>query len=80
MPRISPRCPSALRHTRHSPVDFKQTSSGWRLEVSRGLPERFDIDQSKGFGMQVVKAFVARLTVASHPGRATFAPVTISPH
>jgi two-component sensor histidine kinase len=60
-------------------VDFKRTSSGWRLEVSdegRGLPEGFDIDQSKGFGMQVVKAFVrrldAKLTVFSRPGRTAF--------
>jgi two-component sensor histidine kinase len=60
-------------------VDFKQTSSGWRLQVSdegRGLPEGFDIDQGKGFGMQVVKAFVRRLdatlTVSSRPGRTTF--------
>jgi two-component sensor histidine kinase len=60
-------------------VDFKQTSSGWHLQVSdegRGLPEGFDIDQGKGFGMQVVKAFVRRLdatlTVSSRPGRTTF--------
>jgi two-component sensor histidine kinase len=60
-------------------VDFKQTSSGWRLQVSdegRGLPEGFDIDQGKGFGMQVVKAFVRRLdatlTVSSRPGRTAF--------
>jgi two-component sensor histidine kinase len=60
-------------------VDFKQTSGGWRLQVSdegRGLPEGFDIDQGKGFGMQVVKAFVRRLdatlTVSSRPGRTTF--------
>ena len=60
-------------------VDFKRTSGGWRLEVSdegRGLPEGFDIDQSKGFGMQVVKAFVrrldAKLTVSSRPGRTAF--------
>ncbi len=60
-------------------VDFKPTSSGWRLQVSdegRGLPEGFDVDQSKGFGMQVVKAFVRRLdatlTVSSHPGRTAF--------
>jgi two-component sensor histidine kinase len=60
-------------------VDFKPTSSGWRLQVSdegRGLPEGFDIDQSKGFGMQVVKAFVRRLdatlTVSSRPGRTAF--------
>jgi two-component sensor histidine kinase len=60
-------------------VDFKPTSSGWRLQVSdegRGLPEGFDVDQSKGFGMQVVKAFVRRLdatlTVSSRPGRTAF--------
>jgi two-component sensor histidine kinase len=60
-------------------VDFRQTSSGWHLQVSdegRGLPEGFDIDQGKGFGMQVVKAFVRRLdatlTVSSRPGRTTF--------
>ena len=60
-------------------VDFKQTASGWRLEVSdegRGLPAGFDIDQSKGFGMQVVKAFVrrlnAKLAVSSRPGRTAF--------
>jgi two-component sensor histidine kinase len=60
-------------------VDFKQADSGWRLEVSdegRGLPEGFDIEQSKGFGMQVVKAFVrrlnAKLTVSSSPGRTAF--------
>jgi two-component sensor histidine kinase len=60
-------------------VDFKQTLNGWSLEVSdegRGLPEGFDIDQSKGFGMQVVKAFVRRLnakvTVSSRPGRTAF--------
>jgi hypothetical protein len=32
-------------------VDFEQTTSGWRLEVSdegRGLPEGFDIDQKQG--------------------------------
>jgi two-component sensor histidine kinase len=60
-------------------VDFKQTASGWRLEVSdegRGLPADFDIDQSKGFGMQVVKAFVRRLNaklgVSSRAGRTAF--------
>ena len=60
-------------------MDFEQTTSGWRLEVSdegRGLPEGFDIDQSKGFGMQVVKAFVrrlnARMAVSSRPGRTSF--------
>ena len=60
-------------------VDFNQTRSGWRLEVSdegRGLPEGFDIDQSKGFGMQVVKAFVRRLnakmSVSSRPGHTAF--------
>ncbi len=60
-------------------VDFKKTAGGWRLEVAdegRGLPEGFDIDQSKGFGMQVVKAFVrrlnAKLAVSSHPGRTAF--------
>ena len=60
-------------------VGFKQTDSGWHLEVSdegRGLPENFDPDQSRGFGMQVVKAFVRRLngklTVSSRPGRTVF--------
>jgi two-component sensor histidine kinase len=60
-------------------VDFEQTVSGWRLDVSddgRGLPEGFDIDQSKGFGMQVAKAFVRRLNaemaVSSRPGRTSF--------
>jgi two-component sensor histidine kinase len=60
-------------------VEFEQTTSGWRLEVSdegRGLPEGFDIDQSKGFGIQVVKAFVRRLNakmaVSSRPGRTSF--------
>ena len=60
-------------------VDFKQASNEWSLEVSdkgRGLPAGFDIDQSKGVGMQVVKAFVrrlnAKLSVSSRPGRTTF--------
>jgi two-component sensor histidine kinase len=60
-------------------VDFKETKDGWRLVVSdegRGLPEGFDIDQSKGFGMKVVKAFVSRLnaklTVTSRPGYTAF--------
>jgi two-component sensor histidine kinase len=60
-------------------VHFTQTSKGWRLKVSdqgRGLPKGFDIDQSKGFGMQVVKAFVRRLnadvTVSSRPGHTAF--------
>jgi two-component sensor histidine kinase len=60
-------------------VDFKRAPYGWRLEVSdegRGLPAGFDIDQSKGFGMQVVKAFVQRLnakmSVSSRPGRTAF--------
>jgi len=60
-------------------VGFRAFGSGWCLEISddgRGLPENFDIDQSKGFGMQVVKAFVRRLnakmTVASRPGRTVF--------
>ena len=60
-------------------VDFKQTQDGWRLVVSdegRGLPEGFDIGQSKGFGMQVVKAFVqrlsAKLTISSRPGHTAF--------
>ena len=56
-------------------VHFTQTSTGWRLKVSdkgRGLPQGFDIDQSKCFGMQVGKAFVRRLnadvTFSSRPG------------
>lgn len=60
-------------------VDFKALGSGWRLQISdegRGLPDDFDIDRSKGFGMQVVKAFVRRLnakiTVTSRPGRTVF--------
>jgi two-component sensor histidine kinase len=60
-------------------VNFKQTADGWQLRVSdegRGLPEGFDIDQSKGFGMQVVKAFVRRLnatlSVSSRPGQTVF--------
>lgn len=60
-------------------VDFKETEDGWRLVVSdegRGLPEGFDINQSKGFGMKVVKAFVSRLnaklTVSSRPGHTAF--------
>jgi two-component sensor histidine kinase len=60
-------------------VDFARTSGGWRLKVSdqgSALPEGFDIDRSKGFGMQVVKAFVRRLnaevTVASRPGHTAF--------
>jgi two-component sensor histidine kinase len=60
-------------------VDFKRISDGWRLQVldeGRGLPADFDIDQSKGFGMQVVKAFVRRLngtiSVSSRPGRTAF--------
>jgi two-component sensor histidine kinase len=60
-------------------VDFKSTPDGWRLKVTdegRGLPEGFDIDQSKGFGMQVVKAFVRRLNatlaVSSRPGCTVF--------
>jgi len=60
-------------------VDFKRAGSGWHLEVSdqgRGLPEGFDIDESKGFGMQVAKALVrrlnAKLAVSSRPGRTAF--------
>ena len=60
-------------------VQFTRTSSGWRLKVSdqgSGLPEGFDIDRSKGFGMQVVKAFVRRLnadvTASSRPGYTAF--------
>jgi two-component sensor histidine kinase len=60
-------------------VEFRQGSDGWHLKVSdegRGLPAGFNIDQSKGFGMQVVKAFVrrlnAKLTVSSRPGRTAF--------
>jgi two-component sensor histidine kinase len=55
-----------------APVDFKRTD-GWRLEVSddgRRFPPGFNIDQIKGFGMQVVKARLgAKMTVSSHPGR-----------
>ena len=60
-------------------VDFSDTERGWRLVVSDqgcGLPADFDIDRSKGFGMQVVKAFVKRLnatmTVSSRPNRTAF--------
>ena len=60
-------------------VDFRQSPDGWLLEVSdqgRGLPEGFDIDQSTGFGMTVVKAFVRRLdatiAVTSRPGHTVF--------
>ncbi len=60
-------------------VHFAQASNGWRLKVSdqgSGLPQGFDIDQSKGFGMQVVKAFVRRLNanvlVSSRPGHTAF--------
>lgn len=60
-------------------VGFKRSSTGWRLQVSdqgQGLPEGFDVDQSAGFGMQVVKAFVRRLsatmTVSSGPGQTVF--------
>jgi two-component sensor histidine kinase len=60
-------------------VDFERSLNGWRLEVSdhgQGLPEGFDIEQSTGFGMQVIKAFVRRLhgqlTIASGAGRTRF--------
>jgi two-component sensor histidine kinase len=60
-------------------VSFKTNAGGWALVVSdqgRGLPAGFDIDQSKGFGMQVVKAFVRRLdatmTISSRPGCTAF--------
>jgi two-component sensor histidine kinase len=60
-------------------VGFRRSSTGWRLQVSdqgQGLPEGFDVDQSAGFGMQVVKAFVRRLsatmTVSSGPGQTVF--------
>ena len=60
-------------------IDFKQTSNGWCLEVSdqgHGLPPGFDVNRSKGVGMQVVKAFVRRLNaqldVTSRPGRTVF--------
>nr|WP_166819090.1 histidine kinase dimerization/phosphoacceptor domain -containing protein [Bradyrhizobium sp. 1(2017)]QIO36943.1 GAF domain-containing protein [Bradyrhizobium sp. 1(2017)] len=60
-------------------VSFRTTASGWILKVSdqgQGLPAGFDVDQSKGFGMQVVKAFVRRLdaamTVSSRPGCTAF--------
>lgn len=60
-------------------VGFTRSSTGWRLEVSdqgQGLPAGFDVDQSTGFGMQVVKAFVRRLNatmkVSSTPGRTVF--------
>ena len=60
-------------------VSFKTNAGGLALVVSdqgRGLPAGFDIDQSKGFGMQVVKAFVRRLdatmTISSRPGCTAF--------
>jgi two-component sensor histidine kinase len=60
-------------------VDFKQTVDDWRLQVldeGRGLPAGFDVNHSKGVGMQVIKAFVRRLnahlTVSSRPGRTVF--------
>jgi two-component sensor histidine kinase len=60
-------------------VDFKHVNGGWRLEVSdkgRGMPEGFDVNTSKGFGMQVVKAFVRRLgatlAISSRPGHTAF--------
>ncbi len=60
-------------------VDFKEVPTGWRLEVSdqgQGLPAGFDVDQSTGFGMQVIKAFVRRLNahmaVTSRPGHTVF--------
>jgi two-component sensor histidine kinase len=60
-------------------VDFKETADGWRLMVSdqgQGFPEGFDLNQSKGFGMKVVKAFVrrlnAKLAVSSRPGHTAF--------
>ena len=60
-------------------VDFKQNADGWCLEVSdqgRGLPAGFDVDLTKGVGMQVVKAFVrrlnAKLSVSSRAGHTTF--------
>jgi len=60
-------------------VSFKHSPTGWRLEVlddGQGLPEGFDVDESTGFGMQVIKAFVRRLnanmTVLSRPGHTVF--------
>ncbi|WKA29024.1 sensor histidine kinase [Bradyrhizobium roseum] len=60
-------------------IDLERTPAGWRLEVSdegRGLPAGFDIDQSQGFGMKVIKAFVQRLNatieVKSRPGHTAF--------
>ena len=60
-------------------VYFKQEPAGWRLNVSdsgQGLPAGFNVDQSTGFGMQVVKAFVRRLNanmiVSSRPGHTAF--------
>ena len=67
-------------------VYLKRNADGWRLKVSdqgRGLPDNFDIDQSKGFGMQVVKAFVRRLdatmTVSSRPGHTAFEVTNVAP-
>ena len=77
--KISFKYAYAAGETGNIAVDFKQASDGWCLQVSdegRGLPEGFDIDRSKGFGLQVVKAFVRRLdgkmTVLSRPGRTEF--------
>jgi len=60
-------------------VDFRETADGWYLEVSdqgRGLPAGFDVDRSKGVGMNVVRAFVrrldAKLEVSSRSGQTTF--------
>ncbi|MDO9411575.1 MAG: histidine kinase dimerization/phosphoacceptor domain -containing protein [Pseudolabrys sp.] len=60
-------------------VAFSGSPQRWRLEVSdqgQGLPESFDIDLPKGFGMQAVKTFVRRLNagilVKSMPGSTVF--------
>jgi two-component sensor histidine kinase len=69
--------PAGQRGSVH--VDFNETEDGWRLVVSdegQGFPEGFDLNQSKGFGMKVVKAFVSRLnaklTVSSRSGHTAF--------
>jgi two-component sensor histidine kinase len=54
-----------------------QDTSGWRLKVSdQGRAAgQFDIDQSKGFGMRVLKAFVRRFNATmtlSRPGHTAF--------
>ena len=67
----------------HGTSPFLQNAGGWSLKVSdqgRGLPENC---RQKGFGMQVVKAFVRRLnatmTVSSRPGHTAFEITNVAP-